>query len=62
MPGWLQGFADNQPVTQAVDAVRALLLGNPVGNHVWVTFLWCAGLMVVLVPLAVSKYRHSVSG
>jgi ABC-2 type transport system permease protein len=52
MPVWLRGFATNQPVSQAVDAVRALMLGQPVGNHVWVTALWSVGIIAVSIPLA----------
>lgn len=46
MPGWLQVFANNQPMTQAIDAVRALLVGQPVGNHVWLTFVWFTVIIV----------------
>lgn len=60
MPSWLERFAVNQPVTQVIDAVRALMLGTPVGNHVWVTLAWCVGLMIVIVPLAVRRYRVAV--
>jgi hypothetical protein len=38
MPGWLQAFADRQPITQVVDAVRGLLLDQPVVPHVWQAF------------------------
>ncbi len=58
MPGPLRGFADHQPVTIVVDAVRAFLLGRPVGSDGWVAFAWCAGLLVVFVPLAVSLYQR----
>jgi ABC-2 type transport system permease protein len=52
MPSWLQGFATNQPITQTVYAIRALLLGQPVGNYVWVTVAWCVGIIVISIPLA----------
>ncbi|MGH3149073.1 MAG: ABC transporter permease [Rubrobacter sp.] len=58
MPGWLQAFANHQPITQVVDAVRALLLDQPVGSHVWQAFAWCAGILLVFVPLSVSLYRR----
>jgi ABC-type polysaccharide/polyol phosphate export permease len=57
MPGWLQAFADRQPITQVVDAVRGLLLDQPVVPHVWQAFTWCAGILLVFVPLSVSLYR-----
>jgi ABC-2 type transport system permease protein len=52
MPGWLRVVADNQPMTQAVDAVRALLLGQPVGHYLWSSLLWFAAIFAVAFPLA----------
>jgi len=57
LPSWLQGFANNQPVSVAADAVRGLMLGQPVGNTVWVSLLWSIGLIAVLAPLAVNQFR-----
>jgi ABC-type multidrug transport system permease subunit len=59
MPGWLQAFANNQPITQMVDAMRALALGGPVGDHVWVGLLWMLGVVAVFGPLAVRAYRRA---
>jgi ABC transporter DrrB family efflux protein len=59
MPGWLQAFANNQPITQMVDAMRALALGAPAGDHIWVGALWMLGVLVVFVPLAVRAYRKA---
>jgi ABC-2 type transport system permease protein/oleandomycin transport system permease protein len=58
MPGWLQAFANNQPITQVVDAVRGFLLGQPVGSHGWQALAWCLGILLVFVPLSVSLYRR----
>jgi ABC-2 type transport system permease protein len=58
MPGWLQAFATNQPITHAVEAVRALLLGQPVGNHLWITVLWCAGITAASVITAGALFRR----
>jgi ABC transporter DrrB family efflux protein len=57
MPGWLQAFADNQPFSQVVDAMRALALGTPAGNHIWAALLWMVAVLAVFVPLAVRAYR-----
>jgi len=57
LPHWMQGFANNQPVSQATDAVRSLMLGYPVGNHVWMSLIWSAGIIAVLAPLAVNQFR-----
>ncbi len=59
MPGWMQAFANNQPITQIVDAMRALALGTSTGNHVWVGILWMVGIMAVFIPLAVRTYRKA---
>ncbi|MGI5198393.1 ABC transporter permease [Streptomyces sp. CA-288835] len=45
MPSWLQGFATHQPVTQVIEAVRGLLLGQPVGSTGWVALAWCTGIL-----------------
>ncbi len=47
MPGWLQGFAAHQPVTKVIEALRGLLLEQPVGATPWVALAWCAGILVV---------------
>jgi ABC transporter DrrB family efflux protein len=58
MPGWLQAFAKNQPVTKVVNATRALMLGGPTASPVLQAALWTVGLFVVLAPLAVWRYRQ----
>jgi ABC-2 type transport system ATP-binding protein len=58
MTGSLQAFANRQPITQVVDAVRGLLLDQPVESHVWQAFAWCVGILLVFVPLSVSLYRR----
>jgi ABC-2 type transport system permease protein/oleandomycin transport system permease protein len=59
MPEPLKTFAqDVNPVTHAVDSVRALSLGGPLGDHLWIAFAWIAGLLIVFVPLAVRTYRR----
>jgi ABC-2 type transport system permease protein/oleandomycin transport system permease protein len=57
MPGWLQAFANNQPVSQVVDAVRYLTHGIGDGDAVWLTLLWVAGIIAVFAPIAVWRYR-----
>jgi ABC-type multidrug transport system permease subunit len=58
MPDGLQQFANANPFTTVVDAVRHLWLGTPANSDVWVAFLWCAVLLVAFVPLAVRRYRQ----
>ncbi|PVC96115.1 ABC transporter [Streptomyces sp. CS090A] len=57
MPGWLQAFTDYNPLSNLADAARALMQGDPVGDSVWWTLAWAAGITVVLAPLAVAKFR-----
>ncbi|HET6953473.1 MAG TPA: ABC transporter permease [Acidimicrobiales bacterium] len=59
MPGWLQAFANHQPVTVTVDAARDLVLGQPVGWGVVGSLAWSAGLLAVFAPLAVRRYRRA---
>jgi ABC transporter DrrB family efflux protein len=59
MPGWLQAFAKNQPVTIVIEEMRALALGGPLGLHAWQSALWLAGIVAVFVPLAVRAYRRA---
>lgn len=59
MPGWLQAFAGNQPVTVTVDAVRALMLGGAVSRPVLESLAWSLGLLAVFAPLAVRRYRRA---
>jgi ABC-2 type transport system permease protein/oleandomycin transport system permease protein len=58
MPGWLETFANHQPITQVVDAVRGFLLDQPVDNHGWMALAWCLGILLVCVPLSVSLYQR----
>jgi ABC transporter DrrB family efflux protein len=59
MPGWLQAFADHQPVTATVDAARALVLGQPAGGDVVASLAWSAALLAVFAPIAVRRYRRA---
>jgi len=61
MPGWLQSVARHQPVTVTVDAVRSLFLGGPVTSSLLQSLAWCAGILLVFVPLSVRTYRRVTS-
>ncbi|MGH9182460.1 MAG: ABC transporter permease [Acidimicrobiales bacterium] len=60
MPGWLQPYADNQPVSATVDAARALVLGGPTTGVVLQALAWSVGILVVAATLAVRRYRRVV--
>jgi ABC-2 type transport system permease protein len=61
MPALLRGFASNQPLTHAIEAIRGLLLGHPIGNHPWITVAWCIGIIFVSVPLTGMLFRRKFS-
>lgn len=61
MPKYLRIFAENQPVTHVIEAIRALMVGAPVGDHIFWSVIWCVGLTVVCIPLAGYLFRNKVS-
>ncbi|WP_373482129.1 ABC transporter permease [Acetobacterium sp.] len=60
MPPVVRAFAENQPVTSIVEAIRALLSGQPVGNDIWIALGWCLGIMIVAYIFAMRVYRKRV--
>jgi oleandomycin transport system permease protein len=60
LPGWLQAWVKINPVSDVMDAARALLTGGPVGDTVTKSLLWSVGIIVVFAPLAVRFYRRRV--
>jgi ABC-2 type transport system permease protein len=59
MPGPLRAYADHQPLTATVDAIRPLLLGGATASHAVAAIIWCAGIAAVFAPLAVLRYRRA---
>lgn len=59
MPGWLQAFASNQPVTVVIDTMRTLALGGPLATDMLRCALWLTGYFLVFVPLAVRSYNRA---
>jgi ABC-2 type transport system permease protein len=60
MPAALQAFAEVNPFTVVVDAMRALFLGAPAGNSVWGAVAWSLGIAVVFATLSIAKYKRAV--
>jgi ABC-2 type transport system permease protein/oleandomycin transport system permease protein len=58
MPDVLQTFADVNPFTIVVNAMRALWLDAPTGDYVWGAFAWSFGILLVFAPLAVRRYKQ----
>ncbi len=61
MPGPVAAFAEHQPITSIVDAIRALFAQEPIGSEIWVALAWCLGLLVVAYALAMVSYRRKVA-
>ena len=58
MPTWLQWFAEHQPLSITVDAVRACTIGGPTATYVFRSIVWSLGIIAVFAPIAVRKYRR----
>jgi ABC-2 type transport system permease protein len=61
MPEPLKTFAEVNPFTIVVDAMRALWVGAPAGNYVWGAVAWSLVIIAVFAPLAVARYRRAAS-
>ncbi|WP_210506340.1 ABC transporter permease [Naasia sp. SYSU D00057] len=61
MPGPVRWFAENQPVTSIVNALRDLLAGQPVGADLWTALAWCVGILVVAYAFAMVVYRKKIA-
>lgn len=58
MPSVLRAFAENQPLTHVINAMRSWLVGTPIGNSGWLALIWCVGLIAVSMPLAAWMFRR----
>ncbi|HEY1645020.1 MAG TPA: ABC transporter permease [Candidatus Saccharimonadales bacterium] len=58
MPKWLQHFANNQPITFAVEVARHFAINTPLDGALWKLLLWIVGLLLVFVPLSVYTYKR----
>jgi ABC-2 type transport system permease protein len=58
MPPVVRAFAENQPVTSIVDAIRALLARQLVGNDIWIALGWCLGILIVAYIFAMRAYKR----
>ena len=61
MPGPVRAFAEHQPVTSIVNAIRDLFTQEPVGTSIWTALAWCAGILVVAYACAGLAYRRKIS-
>jgi ABC-2 type transport system permease protein len=61
MPGPVRAFAEHQPVTSIVNAIRDLFTQQPVGTGIWTALAWCVGILVVAYMFANISYRRRIS-
>lgn len=61
MSKYLRYFAENQPITQVVEAIRALMLGMPIESHGWKSVVWSLALLVISLPVASWLFRRKTS-
>jgi ABC-2 type transport system permease protein/oleandomycin transport system permease protein len=61
MPSALRWFAEVNPFTVVVNAMRALWVGAPSGSNVWGAVVWSVAILVIFAPLAVARYRRAAS-
>ncbi|MEZ3162065.1 ABC transporter permease [Microbacterium sp. BWT-B31] len=58
MPQWLRPVAEWLPVTPIIETIRGLLMGHPVGDHLWWALAWCVGILAVAVAWGAWVFRH----
>src|SRR6266540_286126 len=61
MPGPVRAFAEHQPVTSIVNAIRDLFTQQPVGTDIWIALAWCVGILIVMYSFAMVTYRSRIS-
>jgi ABC-2 type transport system permease protein len=61
MPGPVRAFAEHQPVTSIVNAIRDLYAQQPVGTDIWIALAWCVGILIVAYSFAMVTYRRRIS-
>ncbi|MEH7158979.1 ABC transporter permease [Neobacillus drentensis] len=60
MPKIVRAFAENQPVTSIVNAIRALLYEGSVGNDIWIALAWCVGITVIAYFFASKAFKRQL--
>jgi len=61
MPAGLRVFAENQPITHVINAIRSLLVGTPMGNAAWLSVIWCTGIIIFSIPVATWLFKRRTS-
>jgi ABC-2 type transport system permease protein len=61
MNRYLRLFAENQPITQVIEAIRSLILGTPIGNHGWLAVFWSVLGLIVSIPIAARLFARKTT-
>jgi len=57
-PHALRAFAENQPLTQVINAIRSWLVGTPMHGAAWKATAWCVAIIIVSVPLTTWMFKR----
>ncbi|GGI47780.1 ABC-2 type transport system permease protein [Agromyces flavus] len=58
LPDWLAAFAEHQPITPVIEAIRSLLMGTPMGDAAWWAVGWCVLFVVVAAVWGAWLFRR----
>ena len=61
MNKFLKAFAENQPISQVIEAVRALMLGTPINDHAFWSIFWCLVTLAFAVPVATYLFKKKTT-
>lgn len=61
MASGLKFFAQNQPITHVIEAIRALMIGTPIGNHGLLAVIWCVGIIAVSIPISAYLFKRQIA-
>ncbi len=59
MPSFLRIIAQNQPFTHAIEAIRSLLSGTDIGNHLFMSLIWFIGIIIITFTLSTYLFSSS---
>jgi ABC-2 type transport system permease protein len=58
MPHALRVFAENQPLTQVINAMRSWLVGTPMNGAAWKAVIWCVAIIVISIPITTWLFKR----
>ncbi|MEI5582692.1 MULTISPECIES: ABC transporter permease [unclassified Agromyces] len=61
LPAWLAWFAEHQPITPVIEAIRSLLMGTPMGDAAWWAVGWCVVVVAVAAVWGTWLFRRRAS-